>query len=121
MSRSGRSDMGCVRHSERGSCGEIILGYRKQITTLALACTTPTNTHAQAFAQGGRVRVSLDTLANDYPPDDKLTLKVQLFERRHLFQHWRERLGTSSANLVIWPMHVSERWGWMMRVLARKK
>ena len=55
--------------------------------------------------------MSLDTLANDYPPDDKLTAKVQLFERRHLFQRWRERLGTSNANTVIWPMHVSERWG----------
>ena len=69
----------------------------------------------------GRVRVSLDTLANDYPPDHKLTSKVQLFERRHLFQRWRERLGTSSANTVIWPMHVSERWGRMMRVIERKK
>ena len=59
----------------------------------------------------GRVRVSLDTLANDYPPDCKLTVKVQLFELRHLFQRWRERLGTSSVNLVIWPMHVGERWG----------
>ena len=121
MSRSGRSDMGCVRHSERGSCGEIILGYSKQTTTRPHSPAQHPPTHMPSIRGGSCPCIAAYARANDYPPDYKLTFKVQHFERRHLFQRWRERLGTSNTNLVTWPMHVSERWGWMVRAIESKK